>query len=107
MKLIKLTQRIINLEGDQIVSVYVNIEYISMIEEYCQRDIDQHKNRTGITLNSAVTIEVCEDIEEVIRRIHLQTIKWKDGQFFINGEPQELTYTYEQGLKITTNQIGE
>ena len=102
MKLIKLTQRIINLEGDQIVSVYVNIEYISMIEEYCQRDIDQHKNRTGITLNSTVTIEVCEDIDEVIRRIHLQTIKWKDGQFFINGEPQELTYTYEQGLKITT-----
>lgn len=90
MKLIKLTQRIINLEGDQIVSVYVNIEYISMIEEYCQRDIDQHKNRTGITLNSTVTIEVCEDIEEVIRRIHLQTIKYEDGQFFINGELQAI-----------------
>jgi uncharacterized protein YlzI (FlbEa/FlbD family) len=102
MKLIKLTKPIFKL-GECIdkITIYINIDHISAIEE----KEESTTIKTVILLNNEHAIEVCEDIEEVIRRIHLQTIKWKDGQFFINGEPQELTYTYEQGLKTINNQI--
>lgn len=108
MKLIKLTQYIYNLDDPIISSVYINIDHITVIEEKDPRNNTKNKNRTVISLsNERGAVGVREDIDEVIRRIHLQVIKWVDGQFFINGEPQELTYTYEQGLKITTNKIGE
>ena len=105
MKLIKLTRYIYNLDEPIITSVYINIDHITVIEETDKRNNTKYKHPTVISLsNEPDAVRVCEDIDEVIRRIHLQVIKWKDGQFFINGEPQELTYTYEQGLKITTNQ---
>lgn len=91
MKLIKLTQQIFNLEEPEIVSVYINIDHITVIEEACLRHKEKYKHQTRIHLNHIdVVQEVCEDIEEVIRRIHLQTIKWEDGQFFINGELQTI-----------------
>lgn len=91
MKLIKLTHRIWNLEEPEIVSVYINIDYIASIKETSKETKELYKHQTRITLNNNEGIqEVCEDIEEVIRRIHLQTIKWEDGQFFINGELQTI-----------------
>lgn len=88
MKLIKLTKSIFKL-GECIdkITIYINIDHISAIEEYTD---ESTTIKTVILLSNEHTIEVCEDIEEVIRRIHLQTIKWEDGQFFINGEPQAI-----------------
>ena len=91
MKLIKLTHRIFNFDESEIVSVYINIDYIASVEETSKETKELYKHRTIITLsNDGAIQEVCEDIEEVIRRIHLQTIKSEDGQFFINGELQTI-----------------
>tara|TARA_Y100001938_G_C7952048_1_gene359813 strand:+ start:45 stop:329 length:285 start_codon:yes stop_codon:yes gene_type:complete len=91
MKLIKLTRYIYNLDEPIIASVYINIDHITVIQEIDKRNNTKYKHPTVISLiNEPDAVGVCEDIEEVIRRIHLQTIKWEDGQFFINGEPQAI-----------------
>lgn len=87
MKLIKLTKPIYKL-GECInkITIYINVDHISTIEE----KKESLSIKTVILLSNEHAVEVCEDIEEVIRRIHLQTIKWEDGQFFINGELQAI-----------------
>ena len=87
MKLIKLTKPIFKL-GECIKkdTIYINIDHISTIESV----EESLTKKTVILLSNQNAVGVCEDIEEVIRRIHLQTIKWEDGQFFINGEPQAI-----------------
>jgi hypothetical protein len=91
MKLIKLTQYIYNLDDPIITSVYINIDHITVIAETDPRNNTKYKDGAVISLsNEPDAVGVREDIDEVIRRIHLQTIKWEGGQFFINGEPQTI-----------------
>ena len=91
MKLIKLTQYIYNRDEPIVTCVYINIDHITAIEETDPRNNTKYKDRTVISLsNERGAVGVREDIEEVIRRIHLQTIKSEDGQFFINGELQTI-----------------
>ena len=103
MKLIKLTQQIYGEDKKEIIPIYINVDQISVIKQYPIPKLGENIS-TVIILNNKHEQFVCEDIEQVIQRIHLQTIKWKEGQFFINGEPQELTFTYETGLKITNKE---
>mgnify|MGYP003129302518 CR=1 FL=1 len=63
--------------------IIINVDQIAYIKTEGEYTLIRIKN-------SDIEILVIEDIDEVMRRIHLQTIKWEDGQFFINGEPQKI-----------------